>query len=111
MFTNNISRLFRRLGLKLRYQIPFYIKFLVVLFVSVFLFDKIVLENRYHRRKIHIHNDLRKYNEDGLRPHWPFQTNKHYDVNDLRSYNSKAKFNSGLDSPGEAGDDNITSKK
>lgn len=102
MFT--INRSIRRIGLKLRYQTPLFVHFLVVLFVVVVLFDKLVLENQFHQQKRHIHNDLLDYNEDGLRPHWTFKIAKHYDVNDLRSYNSYPKFISGSYLPGEGGD-------
>lgn len=102
MFT--ISRSFRRIGLKLRYRTPFFVQFLIILFVFVVLFNKFVLERQFHQRKRYIHNDLLDYNEDGLRPHWKFKIPKHYDMNDLRSYNSKSKFISGSNLPGEGGD-------
>lgn len=69
------------------------------------MFDKCVLKRNFQRRKIVVQKDLLNYNEDGLRPGWPFQINKHYDVTDVRSYTSKPKFISGLDWPGEKGDE------
>lgn len=100
-----ISSLYRYLWFKMRRRCPFYMKFIVVLFICVFLYDKMVLERRHIRSKrVHIHTDLLNYNEDRLRPEWPFRITKHYHTNDLRSYTPKVRIMPNFDLPGERGE-------
>ncbi|XP_055296048.1 polypeptide N-acetylgalactosaminyltransferase 1-like isoform X2 [Sitodiplosis mosellana] len=100
-----ISSIGRCLWFKMRRRSPFYIQFIVVLFICVFLYDKMVLERRHFRsKKMVIQTDLLDYNEDELRHGWPFQITKHYHMNDLRTYTSKMKIISKFDFPGERGE-------
>lgn len=95
----------RRLFFKLRRSAPFYFQLIIVLFIFVFLFDKMVFERRLFRRKsVAVQNDLLNYNEDNLRQGWPFQITKHYDINELRTYTSKPKILPRYDLPGERGE-------
>lgn len=101
-------RLWRSLGLKGRRRSSYYIQFIIVFIICAFLFDKIVIEERYfHRKNIVVQNDLLDYNEDGLRTGWPFEINKHYDVRDLRTYTPKPRILAKFDLPGERGDEQV----
>lgn len=99
----------RRLTLRLKRQSSFYLKILIIFFIIALIFDKGVIENRLFRRgKLEVQKDLLNYNEDGLRPGWPFQITKHYDAYYLWSYTPKPKVVSTLDLPGERGDEKFT---
>lgn len=101
-----VIRTLRILGLKSRRRSSFYIQFVIVFIICAFLFDKIVIEERYfHRKNIVVQNDLLDYNEDRLRTDWPFEINKHYDVRNLRTYTPKPKILAKFDLPGERGDE------
>lgn len=99
-----LIRLLRRFKLKYRRKIPIYAKLIVILFIFVYLIEKFVIDNSLfrHRRTV-IQNNLLDYNEDDLRPDWPFKISKHYDPYDLRTYVSKSKIIVKSDLPGEMG--------
>lgn len=96
---------FRRVTFKLQRRVQFYVKLFIFLAICVYVFDGLNTGNRlFRRRKIVVQKDLLNYNEDGLRPDWPFGITKHYDAYDLRTYVSKPKIISKFDLPGERGD-------
>lgn len=104
MFT--LGRLFRRLTKKFRRQIGNRVKYIVIFFICVILFKKLILERRYFGRKSAvIRQELLDYNEDDLRKDWPFKINKHYDMNELREYVQKPRILAKAAFPGERGDD------
>lgn len=99
-----LLRMLRRFQLKFRHKVPLYLKLIVGLFIFVYFIEKFVIKNHLFRyRKTIIQNDLLDYNEDGLRPDWPFEITKHYDAYDLRTYASKPKIVARLGLPGERG--------
>lgn len=94
----------RRVYFRLKRKSSFYLEFVVVFVICAFVFDKLVIQKRYFRRKtVIVQNDLLDYNEDGFRPDWPFQVTKHYDMDDLRTYTPKQKIIARSDAPGERG--------
>lgn len=99
-----VSLSLRRFWFKIRRRAPFYIQFIIVLFILVILYDKMVLERKNFRRKtVIVQTDLIDYNEDTLRQGWPFQITKHYDIKNLKTYTSKPKIIPKYDLPGERG--------
>lgn len=95
---------FRRISLKLQRRGGFWVKFFICLAIFVFLFDVLFSKNSpFRRRKIVVQKDLLDYNEDDLRPDWPFQITKNYDLYDLRHYTSKPKIIAKYELPGERG--------
>lgn len=106
MFT--IRGSYHRWTLRARRRPSFCIQFVIVFIICAFLYDRIVIENRYfQQRKVIVQNDLLDYNENGLRSQWNFQMNKHYDVSELRTYKSKPKILAKFDLPGEKGDQKL----
>ncbi|XP_031617146.1 polypeptide N-acetylgalactosaminyltransferase 1-like [Contarinia nasturtii] len=99
----NIRRFYFKV-LKWKRRSSIYLQIILVLFICMFLFDKMVLNTRFFRRKnIVVQKDLMNYNEDGLRTGWPFQINKHYDMFDLQTYTPKSRIIAKFDLPGEQG--------
>lgn len=99
--TRKVRNFFSRA--KMRHRSTFYIHFIIIFITCAFIVDKLFIDKRNFRKKITVQNDLLSYNEDRLRPGWPFQITKHYDVNDLRPYTSKPKILAKYDLPGEKG--------
>lgn len=97
----------RSLHFKLKRQTSYYFKWAVVVFITVTVFEKLIIENGVFRRRSHIvQNDLIKYNEDNLKTVWPFKITKNYDARDLRSYTPKPRIVPTLKTaelPGEGG--------
>lgn len=97
---------YRFWSIKSRRRSSFFIQFCIVFFICIFLFDRIILQSHYFIRKnVIVQTDLLDYNEDKLRSDWPFQIDKHYDVNDLQTYYPKPKIIAKADLPGERGDE------
>lgn len=88
---------------KMRHRSTFYIHFVIVFITGAFIIDKLFLEKTQVRKNVVIQNDLLSYNEDGLRPRWPFKISKYYDVSTLRTYTSKPRILAQFDLPGERG--------
>lgn len=83
----------RSLQTKLKWQSLFYLKWAVVVFIVVIIFDKLIIENGPFRRGTFImQDDLIDYNDDNLRNEWPLHLTKYYDVRDLRTYTSKPRI-------------------
>lgn len=103
-----IKTLTRQTGLKVQRNRPFFtklLKLIVVLFILAILFGNMFsVKKLFRRRKFTVQKDLLDYNEDGLRPGWPFQITKNYDMYDLQSYTKKPKVVSREKLPGERGD-------
>lgn len=110
-----MSVTFRRFWFKMKRHAPFYIQFIIVLFIIVFLYDKMVLERKNFRRRrsVVVQQDLLDYNDvdSTLRQGWQFKITKHYDINDLRTYTSKPKIIPKYDLPGERGETKSISLK
>lgn len=103
-----MKTLTRQTGLKIqrnRTFFPRFLKVIIVLFILLVFFGKMFsVKNLFRRRKFTVQKDLLDYNDDGLRTGWPFQITKHYDMYDLRSYESKPRIISTEKSAGERGD-------
>lgn len=102
MFSRKVRNFF--LITKLRHRSTFYIHFIITFITCAFIIDKLFLEKPKFHKNVIVQNDLLSYNEDRLRPRWPFQITKHYDVSDLRSYKSKPRILAQFDLPGERGE-------
>lgn len=89
---------------KYRLRSTFFLQFVVVFVTCAFIFDKVFIERPKSRKSVLVQTDLLNYNEDGLRPTWPFKISKHYDVRTLRTYKSKPRILTQFDLPGERGE-------
>lgn len=95
----------RRLSSKFRRRCASYLQFIIIFLICAFLFDQLIRYNNTHQqKKVIVQDDLLDYNEDDLRPEWPFQIDKHYDVAELHAYVPKPKIIAKVDLPGERGD-------
>lgn len=89
---------------KMRHRSTFFIHFVIVFITCAFIIDKLFLEKPIVRKNVVVQNDLLLYNDDGLRPRWPFQISRYYDVSTLRTYKSKPRILAQFDLPGERGE-------
>lgn len=94
----------RRVYLRLKRKSSIYLQFVITFVICAFVFDKLIIQKRYFRRKTVItQTDLLDYNEDAFRSGWPFQITKHYDMDALKTYTPKQKIIARSDAPGERG--------
>lgn len=104
MVATNVSC--RRLSSKFQRRCAPYLQFIIIFFICGFLFDQLIRHNNTNnirRKKVNVQKDLLDYNEDDLRPEWPFQIDKHYDVAEVYTYTQKQKVIAKVDLPGERG--------
>ncbi|XP_031634085.1 polypeptide N-acetylgalactosaminyltransferase 13-like [Contarinia nasturtii] len=78
------------------------IRIVIVLLVLKMLYSLFAGNVSFWRSEIIVQSDLLDYNEDGLRPGWPFQITKNYHMYDLRKYSPKQKIISNS-RPGDEG--------